>query len=69
MTKVINNIILKRGGDQVVIQIGNTIIDIMHGYQHSKDVPCAIVDIYPFEDEKPYRVLVNDDKITGVICK
>ena len=66
-----DEIILKKGGDRICIRIGNTVIDILHGYNHSEKEPCALVDVYTFESKKVSRVLVRDltDGETTLLCR
>lgn len=52
---------LTKGGQRALIKIGNTVIDILHGYNNSHDIPCAIIDVYPYSDSE-YRVLVRNKK-------
>ena len=58
-----NEVILKEGGKSFYIRVGNTVIDVMRGYNHSGDKekePVAIVNIYPFENKKENRVIVYE---------
>ena len=67
-----DEIILKKGGDRVCVRIGNTVIDIQHGYNHSEKEPCALIDLYPYESEKQNRLLVReyiDGKVKSLLCR
>ena len=55
-------IILQKGGESLLVKIGNTNVDIMHGYNTAKTEPCAIITIYPYDDKKTSRVLVYNDR-------
>jgi len=57
-----DEITLEKGGEVAYIRVGNTIVDVMHGHNHSKKEPCAIITIYPYEDKEKSRVLVYDNK-------
>ena len=66
-----DEIILKKGGDRICVRIGNTVIDILHGHNHSEKEPCALVDLYPYESEKQTRLLVRDmtDGEKTLLCR
>jgi len=57
-----NEIIItpENGGDRVIVSIGNTIIDVMRGYNHSGDKETmAIIDVYRFDRKKKWRWNLN----------
>jgi hypothetical protein len=58
----LQEITLEKGGEQLYIKVGNTVVNVMHGYNHGETEPCSIVEIYPYENKKQSRVLVYDDK-------
>jgi len=55
------HIIIEKGGNRVVVQIGNTVIDIMHGYNQNKVLPSAIIEVYPYDTKQEYRLLIIND--------
>ncbi len=40
------------GGDRVVLTVGNTIIDVMHGYARDGEEPQALISIYAYDHKK-----------------
>ena len=73
-----DEIILDKGGEVAYIRIGNTVVDVKHGYPNSGDPePVAIITIYPYENKKGIRYMVSDNKVirlnhyngkTDVVC-
>ena len=54
-------------GDAICVRIGNTVIDIMHGYNSPVDEPCAITQIYPYDNKKFLRYSIEGvNHINGV---
>jgi len=64
-------ITLEKGGERAIIEVGNTVIDIKHGYNTSKqDEPVAIIEIYKFAEKKDSRVLIMDREDNSIVfCK
>ena len=57
-------ILLEEGGEVAYIRVGNTVVDVMHGYSNSGDKePAAVITIYPYENGKGTRFIVYDEKI------
>lgn len=55
------NIVLDKS-DHISIRIGNTVVDISSGYKAER----GFIDIYPYENEKPYGFVINDNQRAGV---
>ena len=58
-------VILEKGGEIFYVKVGNLVVDVRRGYQHSDDKePCAVINLYPYENSEPVRFMIIDDKIT-----
>ena len=59
-----SEIVLEKGGEVVYVRVGNTVIDVKHGYPNSDDPePAAIITIYPYETGKDARYIVYDNNV------
>ena len=52
----------KQNPNRVVFRMGNCVVDVYAGHQTGR----AVIDVYPYEDEKPYGFFVNDNRQQGV---
>ena len=53
---------LEKDGEVGYIKVGNTVIDVKRGYRHGKEKePVAIINVYPYSDSKPQRILIYDN--------
>lgn len=62
LTKIHDLEIGMDSGERFTARIGNTVVDVSSGYKGKR----AFIDIYPYDDEEPYGVVVNDNQASGV---
>lgn len=58
-----SEITLEKGGEIAYIKVGNTVIDVMHGFNSPGETePVAIINLYKYDRKKENKLLVYNEK-------